>query len=230
MIVGASGYIKLYRKLLDNPIVCKDPDHLAVWIYLLLNATHKQQKKMFEGEVITLNPGQLITGRKSISAQIKVSESKVQRVLKLLESEQQIEQQTTPRNRLITVVSWQEYQSGEQQIEQQVNNNRTTTEQQLNTNKNVNNGRSSIYAQKFEQFYAKYPKKKAKQAAVKAWGKLKPDDALFAQIMKGLDNHIRSEDWSKDDGQFIPYPATWLNGRRWEDEVTGEVKPKKYVN
>lgn len=229
-MVGANGYIKLYRKLLDNPIVCKDPDHLAVWIYLLLNATHKQKKMMFEGKVITLNPGQLITGRKSISTQIKVSESKVQRVLKLLESEQQIEQQTTPRNRLITVVSWQEYQSGEQQIEQQVNNNRTTTEQQLNTNKNDKNGRSSIYAQKFEQFYAKYPKKKAKQAAVKAWGKLKPDDALFAQIMKGLDNHIRSEDWSKDDGQFIPYPATWLNGRRWEDEVTGEVKPKKYVN
>lgn len=217
--MNGNGYIKLYRKLLDNPVVCKDSDHLAVWIYLLLNATHQKQKMIFEGKVIVLQPGQLITGRKSISAKIHVSESKVQRVLKMLESEQQIEQQTTPRNRLITIVAWTDYQESERQTEQQLNNNRTTTEQQLNTNKNVNNGRSSIYAQKFEQFYAKYPKKKAKQAAVKAWGKLKPDDALFAQIMKGLDNHIRSEDWSKEDGKFIPYPASWINGRRWEDEL-----------
>ena len=30
------GWIKLHRKMLDNPIVCKDSDYLAVWIYLLL--------------------------------------------------------------------------------------------------------------------------------------------------------------------------------------------------
>ena len=136
------GYIKLYRKLLDNPLVCKDSDHLAIWIYLLLNATHKSQKMMFEGQIIELQPGQLITGRKSISEKLNISESKVQRVLKSLEIEQQIEQQTTPRNRLITVLSWVDYQSSEQQIEQQLNNKRTTTEQQLNTNKNVNNAKN----------------------------------------------------------------------------------------
>ncbi|OUS73003.1 hypothetical protein B1748_23635 [Paenibacillus sp. MY03] len=134
-----SGWIKLHRKTLDNPVVCKDSDHLAVWNYLLLSATHKEYPAMFSGERITLQPGQLITGRKVIADKFKISESKVQRILKSFENEQQIEQQNGNKNRLITVLGWLEYQDGEQQDEQLVNNKRTTTEQQVNTNKNVKN-------------------------------------------------------------------------------------------
>ena len=138
-----SGYVKLYRKTLNNPIVCKDSEHLAIWCYLLLNATHKEMKAMFKGEKIILIPGQLITGRKAISRALKIAESKVQRVLNCFENEQQIEQQTSNKNRLISILNWRDYQS----VEQQLNNNWTTTEQQLNTNKNeknVNNVRNII--------------------------------------------------------------------------------------
>lgn len=133
------GWIKLHRKILDNPIVCKDSDHIAVWTYLLLNATHKEYSVVFSGEKIMLQPGQLITGRKVISEKFKISESKVQRILKSFEIEQQIEQQNGNKNRLVSILSWSDYQTGEQQDEQQVNNKRTTTEQQVNTNKNVKN-------------------------------------------------------------------------------------------
>lgn len=136
--MSLNGFIFLYRKMLDNPIVCRDSDHLAVWIYLLLKATHKSYDVFFEGKKITLVPGQLLTGRKVIAEKFNISESKVQRVLKNFKNEQLIEQQTTPRNRLISIHKWAEYQASEQQIEQQLNNNRTTTEQQLNTNNNVN--------------------------------------------------------------------------------------------
>ena len=100
-----NGWISLHRSILDNPIVCKDSDHFAVWCFILLNATHKQQDKIFGGERINLEPGMLITGRKKISSTFNISESKVQRILKSLEIEQQIEQQTCNRNRLITVVN-----------------------------------------------------------------------------------------------------------------------------
>lgn len=133
------GYIKLYRQILDNPIVCKDGECFAIWCYLLLNATHTEYDTMFKGKRITLIPGQLITGRKSIAQKLKVDESKVQRFLKLLEIEQQIEQQKSNKNRLITIVNWSKYQENEQQTEQQVNNKRTTSEQQVNTNNNVKN-------------------------------------------------------------------------------------------
>ena len=133
------GWIKLHRKTLDNPIITKDSDYLAVWIYLLLNTTHKEYDVVFKGKRITLQKGQLLTGRKSISEKLKIDENKVQRILKKLENEHQIEQQSSNKNRLITIVSWDKYQQDEQQIEQQLNNKRTTTEQQVNTNKNVKN-------------------------------------------------------------------------------------------
>ena len=137
------GYVKVYRKLLDNPLVCKDADHLAVWLYLLLHATHREHAELFRGEKILLKPGQLLTGRQAIAAKLKLNENKVQRILKTFEKEQQIEQQASNKNRLITICKWQEYQGGvEQQDEQQMNNKRTTAEQQLNTYKNEKNDKN----------------------------------------------------------------------------------------
>lgn len=134
-----NGWVKLHRKMLDNPIIMKDAEHLAVWMYLLLNATHAEYPALFKGQKIMLQPGQLITGRKSIANTLDVSESKVTRILNMFEIEQQIEQQTSNKNRIITVVNWDKYQFCDQLPEQQLNNNRTTTEQQLNTNKKVKN-------------------------------------------------------------------------------------------
>lgn len=115
------GWIKLHRKVLDNPVVCKDGETLAIWVYLLANATHGQIPMLFGGKKIILQPGQLITGRKSIGKKLQISESKVQRTLKLFESEQQIEQRTNFQSRLVTVINWSKYQLSEQPNEQRVN-------------------------------------------------------------------------------------------------------------
>jgi len=137
------GYVKIYRDLYEHPIVHKDNDYLSVWIYLLLNATHTEMKVEFNKQNITLEKGQLICGRLQISEKSKVEQSKVERILKRFISEQMIEQQTTTKNRLITILNWSKYQKVEQQIEQvfeqQMNNECTTNEQQMNTNNNDNN-------------------------------------------------------------------------------------------
>jgi len=79
----------------------------------------------------------------------------------------------------------------------------------------------------FGAFWDEYPNKKAKQDAIRAWRKLKPDAALINRIMAGLAKAKNSDSWLRDEGRFIPYPATWLNGRRWEDEVTtGHAPPR----
>ncbi|QHF03314.1 Pyocin large subunit-like protein [Pseudomonas asturiensis] len=71
----------------------------------------------------------------------------------------------------------------------------------------------------FPKFWTLYPKKVCKAAAEKAWKKLKVTDELFSLIAQGLAKQCASQAWTKDGGQFIPHPATWLNGKRWEDEV-----------
>jgi hypothetical protein len=71
----------------------------------------------------------------------------------------------------------------------------------------------------FEQFWANYPKKISKVFAHKAFSKLDPDDALFDTMLDALDQYRYSEQWSRNDGQFIPYPANWITNRRWEDQI-----------
>ena len=127
------GWIKLHRKIWDNPVVTKDPDHLAVWIWLLLNATHRERAAMFNGEKITLKPGELITGRKKIAEETHVNEYKVHRVLEAFKSEQQIAQQTNRHGSLISILRWLDYQQDAQQNAQLMHNQCTTTAQPLHT-------------------------------------------------------------------------------------------------
>lgn len=71
----------------------------------------------------------------------------------------------------------------------------------------------------FNEFYSKYPKKKGKEQAFKAFVKLSPNNELFRIILSAVDIQSKTDQWKKDNGQFVPMPATWINGKRWEDEV-----------
>ena len=128
-----NGWIKLHRKILKNPVVMKDPDHLAVWIYLLLTATHDNYETFYGGKLITLKPGQLVTGRKKIAVETNVEEHKVERILKRFKTTQLIEQQSKPYGSVISIVKWSEYQQCEQQNEQRMSNERATSEQPVST-------------------------------------------------------------------------------------------------
>lgn len=99
----------------------------------------------------------------------------------------------------------------------------TSKEQQAKDNKNSQGrGRPARLAEPpdgFEAFWQAYPRKVAKAAALKAFAKLEPDPALLSQMLAALEVQKNSASWKKDGGQFIPHAATWLNGRRWEDEI-----------
>lgn len=79
----------------------------------------------------------------------------------------------------------------------------------------------------FARFWAAYPRHENIVAAIRAWDKLAPDLELCRVMSTALVNQRRSEQWLKDGGQFIPQPATWINGHRWEDEppVALQVEP-----
>lgn len=81
----------------------------------------------------------------------------------------------------------------------------------------------------FNQFWEAYPKKRDKQTSRKAFTKLHVDVKLFDKMMASLSQFKKSYDWQKNGGQFIPYPSTWLNGRRWEDELTTTSKPQAHT-
>lgn len=80
--------------------------------------------------------------------------------------------------------------------------------------------REEVDIPSFQPFWESYPKKVAKQDALKAWKKLSPDGPLLEKIMARLAAAKKSPDWLKDGGQFIPHAATWLNGRRFDDVIS----------
>lgn len=75
----------------------------------------------------------------------------------------------------------------------------------------------------FADFYKSYPKKKSPGDAEKAWNSLKPD---LQSVLSALEWQKKTIDWTKEDGKYIPYPASYLRSRAWEDE---KPAPKKLV-
>lgn len=107
------------------------------------------------------------------------------------------------------------------------------TEEDIEEDKELEKDKEDICP--FDDFWKAYPKKKAKEAARKAWLKLKPNEALGKEIIQAVMESAKTKDWLKENGKFIPYPATYLNGKRWEDERnnangqnTGDIRKVQY--
>ena len=85
--------------------------------------------------------------------------------------------------------------------------------------KNDKKNTETHYPSDFVLFWNSYPKKTGKEAALKAWNKMKFRGDI-GHILFAVKQQTASDQWKKDDGQFIPNPATWLNQGRWDDQPT----------
>ncbi len=70
----------------------------------------------------------------------------------------------------------------------------------------------------FDDFWLLFPRREAKKDARKAWDRLHPSPEVQQQIATALEWQVHREQWRKADGAYIPLPATWIRGERWEDE------------
>ena len=97
-------------------------------------------------------------------------------------------------------------------------------ENNINTNNPLTpTGESEL----FDEFWVAYPKHVAKESARRAWDKLHADRDLLDALLSALEWQTRMEAWQRDGGRYVPNPATWLNGRRGEDEPQAEAAPDK---
>ena len=79
----------------------------------------------------------------------------------------------------------------------------------------------------FDIFWAAYPKKRNKGDAKKAWEKIQPNRELLTNMLTSLERAKTCLSWTKDNGQYVPYPASWLRAEGWEDEIkTLTTQPK----
>ena len=84
---------------------------------------------------------------------------------------------------------------------------------------------ADVTAERFDAFWKAYPKKVGKGAAEKSFKKIKPSGDLLQKMLDAIEVQKQSDQWKRDNGQYIPNPATWLNQTRWEDSVGVEKMP-----
>ena len=96
-----------------------------------------------------------------------------------------------------------------------VSNNATNVKEDIKVNVKLNN---KMDVDLFEKFWSQYPRKENKKKARDKFLSLKKD--LFDKIIHAINQQRKSDQWTKDGGKYIPLPSTWLNGARWEDELT----------
>ena len=216
--MALNGYIKLHRKMLnwgwyDDPVV------KILWLHLLLSANFKETT----WGNLTLKPGQVVTGSNKLAVILGISRQQVRTGLRKLQETNEITMRTTKRYTLITIVKWEDYQLDEEDAtntttinppsKQPTDNPPSTIHQPQR--KNVKN--NNIYCPFFVSFWDSYPRKVGKPKAALAFKNLMVDDQLLQTMLAALEKQKKSRQWQ--DTQYIPYPATWLNQSRWEDEL-----------
>lgn len=136
------GYVKVWRKIEDSGLI-QLPNTLALFMHLLLNATHKDRKVGTPTGVIELKRGQYISGRIELAGRLKQTEQQIRTSLKRLEDLEIITIKSTNKFSVYTIENYSKYQdeqlSDNQQSNQQVTNNQPADNQQTTTKQELNN-------------------------------------------------------------------------------------------
>ncbi len=127
-----TSYIKLFRKILKSPI-WENEKALKVWIWCLLKATHKERDQLVGKQLVHLEKGQFVTGRKKAAEELNMNDRTIYDYFKLLKKLHMISINSNNKFSVVSIEKWEDYQIEELKI----NNKSTTNQQQINTNKNV---------------------------------------------------------------------------------------------
>lgn len=76
-----------------------------------------------------------------------------------------------------------------------------------------------VMEHRFEEFWKVYPKKRSKDAAYRRFCKINPSEELLQTMIRAVEKQAKTDQWRKSNGDYIPYPATWLNSGGWKDEI-----------
>jgi len=236
------GYVKLWRKTIDSGLL-QNAAALQVFTYCLLKASHKHSKMLVGTTPVTVEPGQVVTGRLAIAKECKLSEQNVRTALKLLENLEIVTIKSTNKFSVVSFVNWDTYQQDQptdQPTNQPTPNQHLTSNQPApnhkqefknlintpltpqggeseTTGKKKRSNRNAEYSEDFLAFWDVYPRKDNKRGAWKAYLKAKNEERLPDDLLERLRNKCVCDQWSKDDGKYIPYAERWLNKDGWED-------------
>ena len=258
------GYVRLYRRLLQNPIWTQlSAAVLKVAMYFLLKANYRPGQWYDGAQTVAIPPGCFVTSYASAAAACGLSMQQIRDAFAHLERTQFATYRRTPRWTLVTVVNWASYQAiaDDENTAENTNRNRQGTPDKESKKKRTKTcaspggnaqgcdppsegppkateagarfpgeagprGTSQDLAAKqeawFSQWWAAYWRHRARKAAREAFRKHTRTEARFQEIMAATD--AQTQEMLAKEERYRPHGASWLNGRRWEDEATTPVQ------
>lgn len=215
----SNGWISIHRQLLDHWLWQENREFskAEAWIDILLSVNHTPQELVIKTTVYKVGRGESLMSLDTWAKRWNWNKSKVRRFFKLLEEQSMVVVKSETQTTRLTVCKYDSYQvprnANETQVKQKRNASETQTTPNNNDNKEINIP--------FIDFWNLYDKKRGSRSSCeKKWNRLK--DSEREEIMETLPNFKKSV----SDIQFLPYPETYLNGRRWED-VIEQREPKR---
>jgi hypothetical protein len=235
----------MWRKSIDSP-VWKNQNLWRFWSWCLLKATHRETAEMVGYQCVQLQPGEFVFGRHKAAQETGLSEQTIRTCLLHLEKLGNLTIKTTNKFSILTIEKWEDYQSSDQQPTSKSTSSQPAGNQHLTTNKHIStkeqkkeeetppescskpagsNGSQPTkkYSGSFEAFWKAYPgpRKGSKWKAYKSWQAIGKNKLVtVTEIMAALSAQVEADHFIGERGDdFTPNAVTWLNGRRWEDEI-----------
>lgn len=214
-----SGFTLSYRAKWEHPIF-RDWLEAAIWSWLCDTAVWKDCRINFNGEMIALKRGQLVTSLRFVAKGFRVSVKAVRTLFERLENDSMISTQRTHKGTQITICNYEKYQlstdaEGTQTDTQTKQSGHTpgTNKKELNKD-NKRKTLASVYISDFETgFWPLYPRREDKQAALKAYRSARNAGASAEELVCGAKRY--ADEKSGADIKYIKLPATWLNAGSW---------------
>ncbi len=241
-------FIKLLLKIRNN-WVSDDPQHLAMWVHTLLNTQWEPNSKLNPGEVLLSIRWLAEKGKCSHNKAHRFLKRCLDENMVVLVAKEarriegrikgRIERQIAGRKASVYKVTRfneiHQLDNGEldelkdELRDESRDESGDTLEREIKRENKREGGcggeKKDSLAQLvdrdpgFQKFWAAYPRQTAKKRCREWWIKNKPSDALVEEMLKAISEQKRSDQWQEENGKYIPYPSTWLNGEKWHDKL-----------
>ncbi len=212
-----SGWIKLHRKITENPLYFSEPFNRSMaWIDMLLIANHSDNYFFKRGIRVEVKTGQIGYDLDSLAKRWKWSRGKVERFILMLENDNQVVRQKTNVTTLISIVNYKEYQCDGKP------NDKPNSKPNSKPNENKQEGKE-LKEVLFNDFWKIYDKQVERKKCLEKFEKLKDEEIKL--IFENLPNYITNT----PDKQFRKNPSTWINNKCWNDTEYSKPKTITYI-
>ena len=221
-----SGWVSISRNIVNHWLWKDKPFSKGqAWIDLIMMANHKDSKVLFNGEVVEVKRGSLVTSQLKLMERWGWGKTRLRTFLGQLKTELMIELKTNQKQTTITIVNYGVYQLPQTTDQPTA---KPLTDQQPNTNNkynNINNNNNPPTPLRegdgvsFEAFFSAYPKKTEKSKAEKIFKEKNFNQRQFDWVMRVLEEDKRSDQWKRENGRYIPKACNWLENNMYDREL-----------